>query len=112
MLSVEVGIDGNVYGYQDHMNHEIQEYIATYGEAKILDDIGRLSSVDINKQIEENIIALCEIDLSDGIVISPFKPNFCGITFLSIQPLFYIIPDKLILLNFNCKLFLKLWQTI
>ena len=57
MLSVEVGIDGNVYGYQDHMNHEIQEYIATYGEAKILDDIGRLSSVDINKQIEENIIA-------------------------------------------------------
>ena len=56
-LSVEVGIDGNVYGYQDHMNREIEEYIATYGEAKILDDIDRLSAVDINKQIEENIIA-------------------------------------------------------
>ena len=56
-ISVEVGIDGNVYSYNDHMNREIQAYTETYGEEKIREDIERLHSFDINQQIEESILS-------------------------------------------------------
>lgn len=56
-ISVEVGIDGNVYSYNDHMNREIQAYTETYGEEKIREDIERLRSFDINQQIEESILS-------------------------------------------------------
>lgn len=65
IISVTVGTDGVVYGYSDYMNSEIQDYIDTYGESKIVDDYNRLKEVDIVELIGKTVMSISDVNTYD-----------------------------------------------